>query len=179
MSTSTPTPTPTGTKYRRRIDWSARMNSLLTDLRSRESLTFNWDPHKEDSLNCFTFAGVACDAMFGVNPYNVLGSKESYADPVEAIMALKAVGFRDMQEVMEALFTRRDINYVQRGDFLLLPAQNYEHVAVRWAVALADPPNFWVMSEAHGLSRGFLRSSGVRTAFSTETLSMPTSAPDV
>jgi hypothetical protein len=85
---------------------------------------------------------------------------EYYTTPLEAYRTLKKLGFDSLDQLIGSLFKMRTSPvYAQTGDLLLIPAKpilddEVELGSMDWAVAVADPPNFWTISADYGLARG-------------------------
>lgn len=152
--------------FPRLTDWPARLTAFLLDMKSRNdlgSLAFDWDPSNPEAENCLTFAGSAMEALFGVNPYTEIGMSLAYTNPREALEALESVGYSSMEDVLSTLFRSQNTSSTKRGDLVLIPAgyardsdgtNLHTMTGLRWATAVADPPYFWVVSTAYGLSQG-------------------------
>lgn len=163
-------------------DASARFQAFIADVTQKNEqglLLFDWDPNKPNSFNCFTYAGQALDALFGVNPYDVLGLNAIYTTPDEAYVALMDRGYDSIIDVMEPLFTRSNPRGVQQGDLVFIrsafgerPITPQAQIALRYTLGIADPPFFWVISTKYGLSKGPL-GPHITVAYSTTTMTLP------
>lgn len=184
--------TPADQVLQRLSDQSARFQAFLADMKARNEapggLKFSWDPTVADSYNCFTFAGKAMEALFGVNPYETIGLIQPYTNADEAYQTLVNLGYRDVSGVLRTLFKQKSVFNVNQGDLVLIkaafsgladdmaPVSFQAQRAFRWVVAVADPPFFWVVSSKLGLSKGPL-GNVINAAYDTTTMTLPTSAP--
>lgn len=161
---------------------SQRFQAFIADVKQKNEqglLLFDWDPNKPNSFNCFTYAGKVMDALFGVNPYEVLGLDALYSTPDEAYVVLMSKGYPSIIDVLEPMFTRISPQAVQQGDLVMIRAAFGERpitpraqLALRFTLGIADPPFFWVVSTKYGLSKGPL-GPYINVAYSTTTMKLP------
>lgn len=147
----------------RHHDWPVRMTFFIQGMKKRnnaDQVTFSWKTG--EGYQCLGFLGEAMEAVLGENLYTKHLGQDSFDSALGAMRLLKSRGFDSVDQLLGSLFNERQMNYVQRGDIVLVGAQGEviddpELEGLRLVAALADPPYFWVVSSELGLARGSLR----------------------
>lgn len=146
-------------------NWRERLHLFMHDLlvqNNQGNVEFSWESHPSSpySFHCISFGSKIVEVQTGKDLYeNMLGGAY-FTNATGAYKALLQMGYKSMPQLLGSLFQEVRPSYAQTGDLLLVPGVpegdlfTGDEQGFNYAVALADPPNYWVISRAHGLSRG-------------------------
>jgi len=122
------------------------------ELQGPNGYSFSWDPSK--GHNCLTLASTSCLIITGVDLHDRF-SPVAYTSEVEAYMAMRKLGFKNVDQLLESLFPEIELDHTLTGDLLTVGTPNEAGDQIIRAAAIADPPFFWAMTP-QGLGRGRL-----------------------
>ena len=146
-------------------DWRERFVEWLVDAwdKSRrlsygdadpevQKYSFSWDPSK--GHNCLTLASTSCLVITGVDLHDRF-SPIPYTSEVEAYMAMRKLGFKSVDQLLESLFPEVEMDHTLTGDLCVVMTPDESGDGLVKACAICDPPFFWAMMP-QGLGRGRL-----------------------
>ena len=125
----------------------------LMQQNDRQPIKFDWAPNQSDAFQCITFSSHMVQIITGEDLYHSMAVPElKYDSPRSALKVLNKMGYDNVDQLIGSLFEEQPLTYTQRGDLILVDAGSD---ITGHAVAVADPPFFWVVTTG-GLSKGNL-----------------------
>ncbi len=139
-------------------NWRERFANFIVEMQTLNNasrVTFDWDPAKDDAMNCLQFGSKAVEAQTGIDLYSKLAKDHQYTGPITALKVLHNLGYTSLDQLIGSLFNTVPIVQAKMGDLLVIPARDLpENHPLNGVVAVCAPPFYYTISSEKGFARG-------------------------